>query len=367
MLHELIFCLHGFPGDICTQIPASDSSEAPEVRLKLLSERFPFVAPSEIGLITQMHSIGENYLRIQRFIEEFCLPFSGSLYLTALAYGLDEALQEYRSTLASVEADLLGSPYLGITYIFSKVEPFRPILSSLVHFLDLCKAHYQKNSSILNCLLMVNKSPAITLVSRHLLQLFHRQVLDWLLYGTFHDPYEEFFITSNHHLVPEKFPTIISPTFANDILYSGKAVHSSGSDLSDRLVEVFAQKFDQLESAELVGDVDIALERLIHNIWCYVSKEVWLRMFEKFGLVDYLNFTRDVLLLGRGELFVTFLDNLLVGGTDDSGPTKQYILDRAVPDSVAEAKSLAYALDGAFLAAARSVGMDDEQLASRFK
>ena len=187
MLHELIFCLHGFPGDICTQLPVSSSSDVPEFRLKLLSERFPFIAPSEVGLVTQMHSIGENYFRLQRFVEEFCVPCSGSLYLSALAYGFDEALQEYRSTLASIEADLLSSPCLGITYIFSKVEPFRSVLSSFVYLLNLCKAHYQKNSSILNCFLLMNRFPATNLISRHLLRLFRHQLsktANWLTFKT---------------------------------------------------------------------------------------------------------------------------------------------------------------------------------------
>lgn len=363
MLHELLFCLHGFPGDICGYLSVDDPSQAPEYRLKLLSDRLPFIAPSEIGLVKQMHQIGENYLRLQRFIGNFCVPGSGSLYLTALACGLDEVLEEYRATIASLEADLLRVPYFGMTYIFSKVEPFRTIFNSLTRLLDLCMQKHKTNSCIINSVLLVNKSPAITLILKHLLQLFRHQLSSWLLCGTINDPYEEFCVSRECELVPDRFPNIISPTLANDILYAGKAVRSGGTELSDRLEETFSQRFVELENAELVEGVDEGLERLIRDIWLYVSAAVWRRMFDEFGLVHNLNLVRDVVLLGRGELYVAFLDNLLAEG-DGKGRS---ILDRPIPSTVAEAKNLSYVVGAAFLAAARSVGMEDEELVSRFR
>ncbi|VDK40902.1 unnamed protein product [Taenia asiatica] len=363
MLHELIFCLHGFPGDICSHLSVDDPSQASEYRLKLLSERLPFIAPSEIGLIKQLHQIGENYLRLQKFIGDFCVPGSGSLYLTALACGIDEVLEEYRATIASLEADLLRVPYFGITYIFSKAEPFRTILSSLARLLDLCIQKHQDNSCIINSVLLLNISPAITLILKHLLQLFRHQLSSWLLYGAINDPYKEFCVSREGELVPDRFPNTISPTLANDILYAGKAVRSGGTELSDRLEETFSQRFVELEKAELIEGVDEGLERLIRDIWLYVSEAVWRRMFDEFGLVHNLNLVRDVMLLGRGELYVAFFDNLLAEG-DGTGRS---VLDRPIPATVAEAKNLSYVVGAAFLAAARSVGMEDEELISRFR
>ncbi|CUT99437.1 gamma tubulin complex component 4 [Echinococcus multilocularis] len=363
MLHELIFCLHGFPGDICTHLSVDDPSQAPEYRLKLLSERLPFIAPGEIGLVKQMHHVGESYLRLQKFICNFYVPGSGSLYLTALACGLDEVLEEYRAAIASIEAELLKTPYLGITYIFSKVEPFRAVLNSLTHLLDLCVKNHQNHSCIINSVLLMNKSPAVTSILKHLLQLFRHQLSSWLLYGAINDPYEEFCVSCECELVPNKFPNIISPTLANDILYAGKAVRSGGTELTDHLEEAFSQRFAELENTELIEGVDEGLERLIRDIWLYVSGEVWRRMFEEFGLVHHLNLVRDVMLLGRGELYVAFLDNLLAEG-DGTG---RGILDRPIPATVAEAKNLSYVVGAAFLAAARSVGMEDEELVSCFR
>ncbi|KAL5103149.1 Gamma-tubulin complex component 4 [Taenia crassiceps] len=363
MLHELIFCLHGFPGDICGHLSVEDPSQSPEYRLKLLSERLPFIAPSEIGLIKQLHQIGENYLRLHKFIGDFCIPGSGSLYLTALACGLDEVLEEYRATIASLEADLLTNPYFGITYVFSKVDPFRAVLNSLTRLLDLCMQSHQNNACIINSVLLVNKSPAITSVLKHLLQLFRHQLSNWLLYGAINDPYDEFCVSREYELIPDRFPNIISPILANDILYAGRAVRSGGTELSDRLEGTFAQRFVELENAELIEGVDEELERLIRNIWLFVSGAVWRRMFDEFELVHNLSLVRDVMLLGRGELYVAFLDNLLAEG-DGTGRS---ILDRPVPATVAEAKNLSYVVGAAFLAAARSVDMDDEELTSRFK
>ncbi|VDM22873.1 unnamed protein product [Hydatigera taeniaeformis] len=361
MLHELIFCLYGFPGDICAHLAADDSSHAPEYRLKLISERLPFIAPCESGLVKQLHQIGEKYLRLQKFIGDFFVPGSGSLYLTALACGLDEVLEEYRGTISSLESDLLKSPYFGITYIFSKVEPFRAVINSLTHLVDLCLKQHQNNSCIINSVLLVNKSPAISSILKHLLQLFRHQLSSWLLYGSINDPYEEFCVSREHELAPHRFPNIISPTLANDILYAGKAVCSGGTELSDHLEATFSQRFVELENSELVDGVDEGLERLIRDIWLYVSETVWRQMFDEFGLVHNLNLVRDVMLLGRGELYVSFLDNLLA-----EGDGVRSVLDRPIPATVGEAKSLSYKVSAAFLAAVRSVGMEDEELTSRF-
>uniref|UniRef100_A0A5K3FS33 Gamma-tubulin complex component n=1 Tax=Mesocestoides corti TaxID=53468 RepID=A0A5K3FS33_MESCO len=363
MLHELIFALHGFPGDICSQAPVADPSSTPESRLKLLSDRLPFVTPSEISIVSQLLSIGEKYLKLQRFIEQFCLPFSGSLYLTALAYGIDEVLNEYRNALCNVETDLLSNPYNGITYIFSRIEPFRPLLFSLTELLDLCSRDHQKNLNLINSVLRVQKSPAQSIVLRQLMRVFRHQLSNWLLFGTLHDPYDEFCINSECNLLPETFPSIISPTLANDILYIGKAVRTAGGKLSERLEEMFSGRFLDVENSDLVGDVDEDLENLIREVCSYVSGEVSRQMFSEYEIVQNLTLVKDVLLLGRGELFVMFFDNLLAEG----GGSGRDLLDRPIPATIAEARGLAYGVNSAFFAAARAVGLDDEDLASRFR
>ncbi len=361
MLHELIFALHGFPGDLCAQLPVADLSSTSDQYLKLLSDRLPFVAPSEIALVSQLLRVGDEYFRLQKFVQQFSLTSSGSLYLTALAYGVDDILEKYRGTLRSIEEDLLNDPYVGITHIFSRIEPFRAVLSSLILLLDRSIKHNQENTNPIDSLCRLPDQPSRRVIQRYLMRVFRHQLSSWLLYGTLYDPYNEFCVTNEFTLAAEKFPSILSPTLANEILYTGKAVHAAGTNLSNQLDARFSKEFSQLESIE--EDNEERLERLIRDISRFVSGEVSRRMFDECGLVENITLVKDVLLLGRGELFVAFLDNLAAEG---SGSGRD-LLDRPVPSSLGEARGISHAVNFAFMAAARAVGMDDETLSGSFK
>ncbi|KAM3185712.1 hypothetical protein ACTXT7_005824 [Hymenolepis weldensis] len=359
MLHELLFSLLGYPGDICTIVREGDSSTDPKCRVKLISEKLPFITPSEIQLITQILQIGGSYVRLKDFIKKFTMPGSGSVYLSNLAFGIDEVLTQYRDMISSVESDLLKTPSLGVTYILSKVEPYRSILHNLCKILEGSIKRFQQNGCVIDSLVSIERTPPVTVIWRHLLRVFRSQLSEWLIFGSVNDPYGEFFINSDGEFIADKYPTILPPSLANDILFAGKAVQKSDVHLSQKLEERFFKRFEEIADADLLGDIDVEVENLVHDIWGFISAERWRHMSEDFGLLEHLHLARDVLLLGRGELFGSFLENLFVDG--------RYILDSPISSSASEVRNLCHAVNVAFLSAARSVGFDEECLAKRFK
>lgn len=359
MLHELLFCLLGYPGDICTVIREIYSSSESKCRLKIVSEKLPFIAPSEIQLIAQILQIGESYLKLKDFVKNFTLPGSGSLYLSNLACAYDEVLAQYRDLVSSVESDLLKNPALGVTYILSNVEPYRSVLHNLCRLLDLCLQRFKQNRCVIDPILTAERTPAVKVILRYLLRCFRAQLSEWLIYGLINDPYGEFFINSNGEFVADKFPAVLSPSLANDIIFAGKAVQSSSQDLSEELHERFSGRFAEIADADLLGDIDAEAESLVREVYEYISAEVWRHMSKDFGLLEHLSLAREIFLLGRGELFSSFLQNLLVDG--------RYILDRSISSSVTEIRNLCHAVNAAFISAIRSDGFDEECLAQRFK
>ncbi|VDO12217.1 unnamed protein product [Rodentolepis nana] len=359
MLHELLFSLLGYSGDICTVMREGNSSADPKCRIKLISEKLPFITPCEIHLITQILEIAGSYVRLKDFIKKFTLPGSGSVYLSNLAFAMDEVLTEYRDMLASVEADLLETPSLGVTYILSKVEPYRSVLHNLCKILECSVKRFQQNKCILDCLVPIERSPTVNVIWHHLLRVFRSQLSEWLIFGSVNDPYGEFFINSDGEFIADKYPTILPPSLVNDILFAGKAVQKSDEHLSQKLEERFLERFEEIAHTDLLGDYDAEVEKVVHEIWEFISAERWRHMSEDYGLLEHLNLVRDVLLLGRGELFGSFFENLLVGG--------RYILDSPISTSATEVRNLSHAVNIAFLSAARSVGFDEERLTQRFK
>ncbi|VDL92237.1 unnamed protein product [Schistocephalus solidus] len=445
MLHELLFALNGSPGDIYTYFDKTGSA-VDRKNLRLLSDRLPFITPSETLLVSQLLLLAEDYIKLKNFIERFKIPHV-SLYLTALARGFDTVLNDYRSTLCTIEHSLLCDASCGLTFIFSKVYPFKPLLSSLATLLEkvMCqKAPQDPKPSPKQCLLdiimqVANTSfPSLKPIFRHLtacqMRVLYNQISGWLLYGVLEDPFREFFVqpvsgsldpvaaprsrsadqspdkrtTSNEtedptdcsfYLCTRNLPSVISPSVANDVLYAGQVVSSfakrapdsspSKCSLSVSLEEHFSERFTQQvqdlfcsatpEDAPLV-DID-SLQSLLHDVLLYISAQVHERMLKECGLPYHLHIIRDILLMGRGELFLTFFDNLRQEIDNEFNMTialhRNYrrtinyvnrdLLDRPTPSSILEAQGLTHAVNRAFFAAARAVGLNDEELEKRFR
>ncbi|VDO93787.1 unnamed protein product, partial [Schistosoma margrebowiei] len=264
----------------------------------------------------------------------------------------------------------------------------------------------------------------------HIMQVFLRQLSSWLIYGVVNDPYHEFFIKlenftsvsthSNPSILQsphgyfddqskrdsmtakprflidnENLPSFLPTSFAQKVLETGEAVYSATYDPSEasfllELEKNYCPRFaelstcleknsDGLQSTEKTFSNLIDLNKisnLVCDIQSVVSCHAWCSLLKEHKLLQYLRLVKDVLLLGRGELFLAFLDHLSIlnnlsnSNTSRCGTTceiQHNILDKPPPANESAVQALEYDVTEAFLRAARSLGMDDEELDSNFK
>ncbi|CAH8591808.1 unnamed protein product [Schistosoma turkestanicum] len=262
----------------------------------------------------------------------------------------------------------------------------------------------------------------------HIMRVFLRQLSSWVLYGVLHDPYSEFFIKSanltsvstradpsdlqghfNDLSMKSDFvktkttffidngnlPSFLPTSFAQRVLATGEAVYSATYDPLEasfllKLEETYCPRFKELSTYSEENSDEIHSTRKtfsslidvneIHSLVCdiqsVVSYHVWCSLMKEHKLLQYLRLVKDVLLLGRGELFLAFLDHInilnnLSNSSDSRSGTNcgigHNILDRHPPTNESDIQALEYDVTEAFLGAARSLGMDDEELDSKFK
>ncbi|CAH8654691.1 unnamed protein product [Schistosoma rodhaini] len=265
----------------------------------------------------------------------------------------------------------------------------------------------------------------------HIMQVFLRQLSSWLIYGVVHDPYYEFFIklenltTASTHPNPsilqgshgyfddlsskndcmttkpkfsidnENLPSFLPTSFAQRVLETGEAVYSATHDPSEasflleleknycpRFVELLTCLEKNSDGLQWIGKtfsnlIDFnKISSLVCDIQSIVSYHSWCSLLKEHKLIQYICLVKDVLLLGRGELFLAFLDHLNISNNLSNinnsrcGTTckiQHSILDKPPPTNESAVQALEYDVTEAFLAAARSLGMDDEELDSNFK
>lgn len=206
-------------------------------------------------------------------------------------------------------------------------------------------------------------------------------------------------------LVPNRIPLFLPTAFAQHVLFVGEAAYHASrrsigglqphdsllTDLETTFSDRFKQLSDALYSLLDVDDtttevsgvqslIDLnPLQQVVSDVRGFVSLHVWHDLVEKHDLPAYVRSVKDIALLGRGELFLAFLDQLSVTNslvrTDAcmfpaTWPSVKGLLDRPAPSksmAANELQALEYDVACAFLAAARAVGLDDDELDSRFR
>ncbi|CAH1254941.1 TUBGCP4 [Branchiostoma lanceolatum] len=154
-------------------------------------------------------------------------------------------------------------------------------------------------------------------------------------------------------LRPEMLPSYIPVRLAEKILFVGESIQMfehdkdrpamkrTGSILKNS-EDQFAEELHQLSKAPLFNLA--AFESVIDRIRKSVAEHLWKLVVEEADLFGHLKLMKDFYLLGRGELYLAFID------------CAQSIL-RGPPTSVTE-----HDVNAAFLQAARDVLLDDDEV-----
>ncbi|CAH8853135.1 unnamed protein product [Trichobilharzia szidati] len=439
MLHELLLALYGISGGIFIESTEkggdNDDTELDRHLIPLVNDNL-LLPESELSLQRELLKLGSCYNYLIKFIEKFSEPNYG-LYLSAFAFGIDDSLKEYRADLCTLETELSTDKSMGVSHLSCRLHAYKILLPVLVKVTKKVESvvinpEMMKHTSSSSCRLLdviLSATPpglpgpryVMRKVVSRVMQVFCRQLSSWLIYGVLYDPYSEFFIKKleSNHISDEKkkqqplfvidshcIPSFLPTSFAQRVFETGQAVYSASLNPSEasfilELEKVYIPRFTEIstclgEDVNGIQSTESSLSNLINvneidslvcDIKSVVLHHVWCSVIQQHKFIDYLRLFKDVLLLGRGELFLAFLDQLNFKSNSfnsnnnnnsscSSSPRSSIhwgefgdnLLDQTPPTNENEVEALEYDITQAFLAAAaRCLGLDDEELDDQFR
>ncbi|XP_070541864.1 gamma-tubulin complex component 4-like [Ptychodera flava] len=333
------------------------------------------------------------------------------IYLRGLCSGLDRVLEPYRQDLLAVEQQILRDPHLSVAFIQERLEEYQSLFPALSTVLDQILYHKVHGCHILE-ILHRNAAcglPSLKQALERILFTCHgilyKQLTAWMLHGLLLDHYCEFFIqesvdstpatpkqeedeidlgiggvtgkqlreamklatepfTTNKHeyqsfsLRAQMLPSYIPTRLAEKVLFIGESVQvfenqqqgnllrHTGSILKDR-EEEFAKELIRLQQEPVFSLM--SFESVIDKIRACVAEHLWKLVVEESELIGNLRILKDFFLLGRGELFLAFIDQA-------KGLLK-------LPPTV----TTEHDVNAAFKQAARKVLLEDDTFLSKFR
>ncbi|BFY98455.1 hypothetical protein BsWGS_01495 [Bradybaena similaris] len=332
------------------------------------------------------------------------------LYMKCLCQGLNSVLEDYRRVLLEIEQDILHDAHLPVSHIAYRLQEFHLLFPVLATTIDEVVSHKAHGCYILD-ILYKNATfgmPDVRSTLNRILFVCHgllfKQLSAWMLHGILSDPYNEFFIQRAQHgsdmadrqaesddddlgimgltgrqlqkihlgtevevtpndtgqfcIAAGLLPSYIPLRVARKILFVGESVqmferdklkikstHQAGTIMSSR-EDGFAVDLQELSKQPEFNS--IGFESIIDKIRAHAAEYLWVLVCEEADLRSELKILKDFYLLGRGELYLAFIDQA------------QHLL-REPPVSTTE-----HDVNRAFQHAARNVLIDNDALLQRF-
>lgn len=376
MLHELLMALNGYPGSIFF-----DSSDGMKV-----SSNIPHLHPAEKTILERLCVLGTKCKYLTEFVKKHKIHTAiqkseiYGLYLESFCCGLDDVLCIYHQELIEMEKKLLEDPFLPLTH-FLQLEKYLLLFQVLSHIVSeivndkvhgcriLDLLYNQSNSGVSLVEMSLNK------ILQHCHSVMFRQVFCWMMNGFVEDPYKEFFIqpditkkktngtfmkphekeanTVKYTVKPELLPSYIPFNLAAKILFVGEYVSVLGTtDDSDayslflRKERIFAKKIEKLVEKPVFSL--LSFETTIDDIRKCAAEHLWQVIVKGANVVYHLKIMKDFYLLGRGELFLTFI-----------GEANQLLRMPVTTTAESDASKL-------FQAVARQIFPDDDSITDKF-
>ncbi|KAF7731944.1 Gamma-tubulin complex component 4 [Apophysomyces ossiformis] len=252
MLHELLFALSGYPGDVFVPHPPH-----PEQSFTFaIPSDFPLLHPTERNSLNRLGQLGWIYAQLKAFTTSVRsgkrtkdAPLQGA-YIQVLITTLEHVLDDYRQDLLDLEKRILnkedeaGGGVVPIALVISRLARWELLLPGLHIFVQKLQGEPQRyHGCRLFDLLMDEARSGIAELRHcmedmimHLHDVLYRQLTAWMVYGQWVDPDAEFFIVrctnskstagwqSHYALAKDRIPKHLPLSLAESILFVGKAV-----------------------------------------------------------------------------------------------------------------------------------------------
>ena len=354
MLHDLLFAMCGNSGVIFKELSFG--------KLEIIAG-LPCISPNEETAINHLLVLGSQYLLFQRFKDAHLLLTNShhtsdglkkGCYLKALCLGIDNVLFNYRQSLLKLEKDILADSNLSLLHIQQETEKYHTLFAALSDVISTIRTRKSHGCQILSIMHRASCSgnPLVKEVMLKILSqchdLMYNQLSSWLFYGLLVDRFDEFFISkvvsqsassdnvssfavSDCNTMDEfevnlsNLPSYIPNRVAQVICFIGSSLrlfqcadtassnsngdtdlNISGSSILQHSVSGFIKELHALREAKefVLEDFELCIDK----VRIVVARELWKLCVEQGQLVSYLNMVKDFFLLGRGELFLVFID-----------------------------------------------------------
>lgn len=370
MLHDLLFALHGHLGTIFKENSDGEVKVVPG--LPFLSPSEESSLNRLLKLATRVISI-KNFVELHKRTvhsngnEHHSDGLPHGLYLSAFCDGLSIVLEPYIQTLLDVEKDILSDPLLTYMHILTAVEHYHLLFDAIDSLITTIRNRKNHGCQILTTVYTVAQTGnKLIQDSMHkILQKLHivlyNQLAAWLLHGLLIDRHNEFFICKQDkkmddssfvfqersiltldsqmdtfHIRAEMLPSYIPSREADIILFVGTSLHLFENDVHkvDSLslqssenvalrhlpkqdshrerIEEKRQEF-RTEFLSLQKQEKFSLEKLqasLDKIRSTVAKDLWDICVVQANLESHLTMLKDFFLLGYGELYMVFLEEV---------------------------------------------------------
>lgn len=322
-----------------------------------VNEAIPYFHPAEIGILNQLLDIASDFWSLENFIKTHSnTVFTAGekrqglhgMYVQALCYGLEEVLEPYRQTLIDLEKSILQNKTAQLSFIQHKIFPFQPVMRNICGLLQQIQHRKAHGCFILDyiykgsCSGVANVKEAMQRLLHEGHKVLYKQLLRWILQGNLYDPFDEFFvkacdneadpsqkstnedeegqtekeITKKFQLRVDMIPCHISVSTAEKIFFIGQSIQlferdrdldTRGGVLKDKEAEFYNQLAELSESLEFrVAD----FERFVDTVRETASRHLHTLVLVNADLRHELDIIRSFFLLGRGELFQTFIEEV---------------------------------------------------------
>ena len=302
MLRELLFMLGGQHGAIFIL----NGENQFEICGGIVS-----LSTSEREALKPLLKIGSNVSYLNNFIE---CRMPESLYLSAVKQAILKCIAQYNQILCELEDKALDGTVAeglsGLANIYSYILPFTFRLEYLKEFVDAIKLQ-TPNCTIVDTVKHFRDHCGIsqiietfTLIYNQCLQVLHKQIISWMLFGKLLDPYDEFFIQSDENkdyvIIGERIPNCLNVTLAQQALFVGESVVSlrEVQDLSDEDWE-FMGRLQKIPFHEIFTIISHSRDHMAKKLWKQVSLQDRLNRT--------LNIIRNTLLMKKGDVFAHFI------------------------------------------------------------
>lgn len=405
MLHELILALSGYNGNIFVKNANNEIQVISDLPFIHATE---VALLNRLCRLATNYSHFTAFIKQNSHSPQKAATGLRGLYVMSLCQGLDSVLAPYRKTLLQVESQLLADPHLTVAYVQSALEEYQLLFPALSRLLDQIETHQAHGCQILE---FINRAAScgIPIVKKTLFQIQHichkalyKQLTAWMLHGLLLDDYSELFIhkmnkvltlpqetevedlglggmtgrqmqqiqlssdATVNHSIGERFalradmlPTYIPTKVAQKILFVGESVEMFEKIEIDGRQQKHQGTVIKNKESEFARDLLMLsqqpqfilrdFETVIDNIRGYVAEQLWKLTVEEADLIGHLRLLKDFFLLGRGELFLAFID-------------QAHGMLRAPPTVTTQ-----HDVNMAFQHAARNVLFEDESLLQKFQ